>query len=105
MPRRTCFINANRGRNIHRLMEMGFAFEEQRSSFYMRGEMRKRRKKYVVELFFRDGFVIVSDSTQDAKDPNFLAEVCRTWSDVLDSLVRRRALTEKQRLAYEDRKP
>lgn len=69
------------------------------------GHMSKRGTEYRVYVLAMDDIIIISDSKSDSdiKSPTFISDSCRTWDEVLDSLVKRKAITAKQRAKYPDK--
>ena len=83
------FLIDNDCENVRRLVQMGFEFDDA-SAFSMNGTLTKRKKSFHLHLFPLDGIAILSDSLH-----NYQSDNCLTWDELLDALVRRKAITKK----------
>ena len=88
------FLIDNHCKNVKRLVQIGFEFDNA-SAFSMNGTMTKRKKSFYLHLFPIDGIALLNDDTSDVSSPNFMSDTCITWNELLDALVRRKAITQK----------
>ena len=87
------FLIDNHCKNVKRLVQIGFEFDNA-SAFSMNGTMTKRKKSFYLHLFPIDGIALLNDDTSDVSSPNFISDTCRTWNELLDALVQRKAITQ-----------
>ncbi len=97
------FVTDNHCRNVKRLVRLGFRLGEP-SAFMTNAKMTKHGRSYFLTILPIDGIIIVSDDTSDPSDENFISDDCRTWEEVIDSLARRKAITERQRMKIKEEK-
>ena len=88
------FLIDNHCENVKKLVEIGFEFDDT-SAFSMNGTLTKKKKSFYLHLFPLDGIALLSDDTSDVKSPDFMSDTCRTWDELLNALVRRKAITKK----------
>jgi hypothetical protein len=98
------FVTDNHCANVGQLVKMGFVFDPEPSPFMTNGHMSKRGTTYRACVLALDDIMIISDSKSDldTNSPTFMSDSCMTWDEVLDSLVKRKAITAKQRAKYPD---
>ncbi len=88
------FLVDNHCENVKKLVEMGFEFDNT-SAFSMNGTLTKKKKSFYLHLFPLDGIALLNDDTSDVKSLDFMSDTCRTWNELLNALVRRKAITKK----------
>ncbi len=87
------FLIDNNFKNVKRLVQIGFKFNIA-CMFAMNGTLKKGKKSFYLYLFPLENFALLNDDTSDVNNPNFFSDTCRTWNELLDALVRRKAITQ-----------
>lgn len=93
------FLIDNHCENVKRLAQLGFEFSEA-SAFMMFGMMQKIKRTFSITALPIDGIAILREDTADIGSEDFSSDQCYAWNELLDALVRRKAISKKTAMKY-----